>query len=246
MIASIRNKFIVATLLIVLWYVAASFYDPLIFPSPLEVGRAALDIGKGGEFTASILTTLLNTIIGICFALLIGIFLGLLSGFSKYIYAVFHPLVIVIQSTPVISWILLALIWFSNDIIPVVLVMFSSAPIVIVNISEGVRNVDKKLLEMAHIYKIKRIKIIRDIYFPSVLTQLLSSTRLILGLSFKVAVMAEVVARVKGGIGEKLNWAWINIETADIMAWTIIVVVITYLFEKLVMKIIMKREEIVE
>ena len=246
MIASIRNKFIVATLLIVLWYVAASFYDPLIFPSPLEVARAGMNIGKSGEFAVSILATLLNTIIGICFALLSGIVLGLLSGFSKSIYTIFHPLVIIVQSTPVISWILLALIWFSNDIIPVVLVIFSSAPIVIVNISEGVRNVDKKLLEMAHIYRIKRSRILRDIYLPSILSQLLSSIKLILGLSFKVAVMAEVVGRVRGGIGEKLNWAWINIETADIMAWTIIIVIVTYLVEKLVMKIIVKKEKIVE
>lgn len=242
MMDSFKIKFTAVVLLLILWQVTSFFYDPLILPSPVETGRAIYNIVVSGQFHYTALTTLLNTLFGVILALLCGIFVGVLSGLSKAIYAVFHPLIIVLQSTPVISWILLALVWFSNEIIPVVLVMFTCIPIVIVNISEGIRNVDKKLLEMAKIYKIERFKIIREIYLPSVLSQLLSSTRLILGLSFKVAVMAEVVGRVKGGIGEKLNWAWINIETPEIIAWTIIVIVVTFLVEYSIMKLIALRQ----
>ena len=94
---------------------------------------------------------------------------------------------------------------------------------------------------MSDFYKVSISKKIRNLYVPSIVSNILASTTIILSSSFKVIVMAEVISKIDVGIDSNINYAWINIETEKILAWTIIVVLLGLTIEKLINGILRKK-----
>lgn len=232
---SIRNKALFFISLIVLWQAGAMFlHNPVILPYPADIVRSLIKITLNGDLARESAITLLRGLIGASIAFVIGVLLGLLMGVSRKAYETLSPAVTMLQSTPVISWILLALIWFDNTVVPVFIIVVAAAPTFIISVSEGIMRTDPKLLEMAKVFRIKRLKVIRSIIIPSILGYLLASVKIVFGLTYRTAVMAEVLAHPGGGIGEKMNWARINVETADIIAWTLVIILFAFLVDELI------------
>ena len=227
---SFLNKIVGLFFLLVLWYLLSKAFNPIILPSPFEVANSMINSFKNLTIFPNLGITVLRAFLGLIFSFIIGFPLGIFMGINKTFYETIRPLVTFIQSMPVISWVLLALIWLDNKLIPLFVVVAAVIPIIILNIAEGIKRVDKKLLQMADIYNFSKIKILKNIYIPSVAGYFESSLKIVLGNSFKVVVMAEVLSHPGMGIGEKMSWARINIETADLLAWSIIVVLITFFF----------------
>ncbi|MGM0507643.1 MAG: ABC transporter permease [Fusobacteriota bacterium] len=236
------NKIILYLVILMLWEGLSSFTDPIVLPSPIIVAKKLIFILIEFNSWKLIGITLLRTFFGITISLTLGIFLGIVSGIYRKLSGLTSVLTY-IQSIPIISWLLLALIWFENRYIPTIIIIFSTMPIIAINIHEGILNIDKKILEMASIYKVNNKKVIKDIYVPSIIPYFFSSLKIILGLALKVSVMAEVIAKVSNGIGERLNWAWLNINIDNIIAWTIIIVSVTFLNKYIILNIFNKKLE---
>ena len=144
-----------------------------------------------------------------------------------------EPLVTVIKSTPVMSFIILAMIWFSFSIVPIVICFLMCFPIIYQNAREGILNTDKKLIKMAVLYKVPGKKILSGIYIKSMKPYINSAANVCLGLGFKVTVAAEVLASPDYGIGSKLYEAKIYLEPVEVFAWTFIILVLSYILEQL-------------
>jgi len=238
---SLLTKLLPATLFIAVWYLVSSFMDPIVLPCPLEILKTTFSIITSKTFFASAGITIFRGLLGIVIASFFGVIVGALVGINKNIATIVEPWILFLQATPIISWLLLALIWFDTTTVPLFVIALSVFPIISINIAEGIKRTDKKLLEMASIYRVKRIDVIRSIYIPSVAGYMISSIRIVVGFAFKIAVMAEVLAHPGTGIGEKMSWARINVETAEIIAWTVIVIFVTWLVDHLLMLLIDKR-----
>lgn len=223
------NKILATLIFLLIWHFVSKNFSSIILPSPLEVLNSFVDNIAEDNFFKHIVVTVLRAFWGLAISFLFAFPIGILMGIKKKIYDFFHPFIVFIQSMPVIAWILLALIWFDNKLIPVFVVIVAVIPIIILNIAEGVKRVDKKLLQMAKIYNFSKKKTIKKIYIPSIAGYFESSLKIVFGNTFKVVVMAEVLAHPGTGIGEKMSWARINIETADLLAWSFIVVIITFI-----------------
>ena len=91
---------------------------------------------------------------------------------------------------------------------------------------------DRKILEMAKVFRVNLRRQIRYIYVSQVLPYFLSAFRLSLGMCWKAGVAAEVIGVPSGSIGEKLYNAKIYLNTPDLFAWTIVIIVISFVFEK--------------
>ncbi len=85
---------------------------------------------------------------------------------------------------------------------------------------------------MITIVHAKRSGVFRYIYVSQVLPYFLSACRLSLGMCWKAGVAAEVIGVPSGSIGEKLYNAKIYLNTPDLFAWTIVIIVISFVFEK--------------
>ncbi len=222
-------------IIIAAWHFLSVFIaDAFILPSPADVFVILRKLIASGSAFNEFKITFIRSIAGLAIALAAGIAAGVLLGLNKIVYDVFHTIIIFIQSTPAIAWILLAIIWFSTEMVPVYVVAIAVVPIITLNCAEGILQTDRKILEMASLYKVKKMKVLRYIYLPAITGYLISAVKISLGLTFRVAVMAEVLVHPGSGVGEKMNWARINIETGEVLAWTIIIVAATMIFDQIV------------
>ncbi|MDE6364806.1 MAG: ABC transporter permease subunit, partial [Lachnospiraceae bacterium] len=133
-----------------------------------------------------------------------------------------------------------ALIWFSSRNLSILISFLMVLPIIYTNVLGGIRNVDRQLLEMAQVFRISRLRVVRYIYLPQIMPFFYSACRISLGLSWKAGAAAEVIGMPRGSIGERLQQAKIYLDTPDLFAWTIVVVALSLGCEKLVLTLIIK------
>ncbi|MCS5422263.1 MULTISPECIES: ABC transporter permease [Psychrilyobacter] len=228
-----KKKLIPMIIFLFLWAGISAKVSPIILPSPLRVFYTSLFLLQNNY--NEILITLSRLGASLILTYLIGIFLAFGIVSSKNLKILIQPGLLFMQSTPIISWILLALIWFDSRYIPIFIICINAIPILVLNVVSGMEGIDKKILEMASIYNISKKDRFYKIQLPSLIRFLLPATEIILGSSFKVIVMAEVISRVGSGIGNGLNIGWLNIETDTILGWTLIIYVLSFLISKTIL-----------
>jgi NitT/TauT family transport system permease protein len=221
-------------LLILGWHGAALLIDlPIILPTPGETFRTVLQIVGSEGFAASVWVTVLRGFVGFLISALAGSVLGALSGRFWPLERLLEPAATVVRSTPVMSVILLALIWFPTGVVPVFVSLLVSFPIMYANLAAGVREVDPALLEMARSYRVPRRAIVRRIVVPSLFPYFMAGGRTALGLTWKVVVAAEVLSQPMFGIGAELQEARVLLDTARVLAWTAVAIVLSALSDTL-------------
>lgn len=226
-------SFLSLTLVIVVWKISAHLIDAnIILPPPEEVVKSLLEIIKSKSFVTTLVNTLLRGIWGFAISFIIGTILGIVSGISKYFQSLIKPVLIIMRSTPVISVILIALIWFPTDFVPVFVSFLMAFPIICETMIEGVSTIDRELLQMAKVYRISFRKQLTGIYIPSLTPFIISSAGVSLGIIWKVVVAAEVLSQPEVGIGTSLNEAKAFLLTEEVFAWTIVAITFSYFTEK--------------
>ena len=218
-----------------IWFIAATIINnSLKFPGPLETLKALFtNIISGEGFFKTTLTSLFRILLGFVASAVLGLIFGVAAGLKKGFADFMEPLVTVIKSTPVMSFIILAMIWFKFTTVPIIICFLMCFPIIYSNIREGISRTDSDLLAMAKLYKVKRSNVMRGIYFPSAKPYFYSAANICLGLGFKVTVAAEVLTSPDYGIGSRLYDAKIYLEPVEVFAWTLVILVLSYLLEQL-------------
>ena len=220
--------------LIVWWITSKLINESLFFPSPLITFKALSVLIFKKNFLISILSTVIRVFIGLIVANISGIFFGLLSGLNDKIYKIVSPFITIIRSTPVISFIIIALVWFKSSNVPIFISFLMCFPIIWTNIVEGFKKVDTKLLEMCKIYNISTIKQIKKVYIPSLIPFYIAGFNLALGISWKVTIAAEVLSHPTYAIGTNLSNSKIYLDTPELFAWTFVIIILSYIFEILI------------
>jgi NitT/TauT family transport system permease protein len=170
--------------------------------------------------------------------ILIGTVGGLITAFSSLARDIFSPILAVIKATPVASFIILALVWLSSRSLSFFIAFLMVFPPVYLNVLEGIGQADGKLLEMARVFRVPLWRQIRGIYVPAVLPYFRAAVSLGLGLCWKAGIAAEVIGLPTGSLGENLYNVKVYYMTADLFAWTAVIVVVSVVFEKLFLKLI--------
>lgn len=214
---------------------AAIVAKPLLLPSPPEVLSRLSVLVTDGVFWKITAASLFRILLGMAAAVVTGTLLAVLTSVSKILHALISPLLVVIKSTPVASFILLALIWMGRDILPAFTAFLMVVPVIWANVSAGISGTDFRLLELSRVYGFSPLKTLRRIYIPSVMPHFLSAVRSAIGLAWKAGIAAEVLTVPKSSIGKLLYEAKLNLETTDLFAWTLVVVLCSLVIEKAVM-----------
>jgi ABC-type nitrate/sulfonate/bicarbonate transport system, permease component len=230
----ITVKAAVAALWLALWQlVCFTVKMELLVVSPTTVLRRLWELSATAEFWKVSLCSLGRITAGFVLGSLTGAALAMLCHQFTFAREFFSPAITLIKSTPVASFIILALVWLTGRRVPVFISFLMVLPVVYGNVSQGIREVDPKLLEMAKVYGMNRRKRVTRIYIPSVLPYMMAACRTALGLSWKAGVAAEVIGVTKNSIGRQLYYSKIYLETADLFAWTAVVILLSLLLEKL-------------
>jgi NitT/TauT family transport system permease protein len=135
------------------------------------------------------------------------------------------------------SIIIIAIMWFKDTNVPVFVAFLMCFPIIWTNTIQGIASADNKLLQMCKIYSIKKTRVIKSVYFYSALPYIKAGMISALGISWKVTSAAEVLSLPKYSIGRFLYDSKVYLEIPDLFAWTIIIILLSIFFEKLLIKI---------
>ncbi|MGN0679333.1 MAG: ABC transporter permease, partial [Oscillospiraceae bacterium] len=219
---------------LLLWQLLAMrLNSKILIASPIEVVERLGSLVREKSFWSSILFSMGRILLGFALGLSSGCLLALAAGKVKFVRRLFAPLISVMKSIPVASFTILALIWVGSKNLSVFVSFVISVPIVCSNMLEGIDNLDPKLKEMAKVFRIPAHKRFAGVYLSQLLPYFRSASRLAMGLCWKSGVAAEVIGLPNNSIGEMLYESKIYLETADLFAWTVTVVLLSFLCEKL-------------
>ena len=233
-----RNIFIAAVWL-VLWYgLDRLIGNEILFAGPAATMRSLMRLLGTSEFYISVVSTLLRIAAGFAAGAAVGIAAAVLGYRVRAVGAFLAPFVTVLKSTPVVSFVILLLIWAGNKNLSLLICLLVVAPILYLNTMSGLCAVDIKLLEMARILHIPYRSRIRYIYIPQLRPSLASALSLSLGMSWKSGVAAEVIGQPLHTIGNALYRSKIFFETADVFAWTLVIIAMSWAFERAVGKLL--------
>lgn len=186
-------------LFLVAWQVIAPMTGSGILPMPADVVEAMWDQLLDGSLIEAFSVSLARLAIGFTLALVVGTVVGLATGLSARIEAMLHDFVVVGLTFPYLIWGLLVAMWFGfGPIGPVLVVFIAGLPYVILNASEGVRDVSKELRDMATAYEVPHDRILRHLIVPSLSPFFFASLRYGLANGWKGLVLAEVFASTSG------------------------------------------------
>jgi len=208
--------------------------NDFIIPRPLNVFIRLGELALTRSFWLSVFSTLMRVFVGICLSLLAGSILGILSGLNKFCNELLTPVVVAIKATPIMSFIIIALIWFGSQNVPIFVCFLIAFPIIWTNIREGTKNVDQKLLEMAMVYRVSKLRVFKNIYMPELRPYFLSGLVTIIGLGWKATVTAEVLSLPLHAVGGRLYDARVFWNSIDIFAVTISIIIISMIIEAVV------------
>lgn len=224
-------------ILICIWKLASLIYSSeLILPSPESTAIETFKLLVSENFIKIIGATMLRGIIGFIISFILGILLGVFAGINSYFEAFLKPILVSIRSVPVISLILLALIWFKVDLVAIFIAFLTMFPFICNNVIDGIKNVDTDLIEMSQIYKVEKLKIIKEVYLPAITPFIFSGASSAMGFGWRAIIIGEVLSQPKYGIGTLMQSAQTYLLVNEVIAWTIIAIIISYLFELIIRK----------
>ncbi|RHP34917.1 ABC transporter permease subunit [Lachnotalea sp. AF33-28] len=224
---------------LIVWQIASLMLgQELLLVSPIKVVQRLLSLCAVPDFWDSIGFSFVRIMEGFFTALLAGTVLAVAAGRFHLVDVLLWPFMAAIKATPVASFIILCLVWLNSASLSVFIAFLMVLPIIYTNMLEGITNTDKKLLEMADVFHIGLFRRIHYIYLPQLMPYFLAACSVSLGLAWKSGIAAEVIGIPDGSIGEKLYKAKLYLNSTDLFAWTVAIVVVSIVVEKLFLMII--------
>lgn len=231
------KKALIALIYLAVWEAASLLVGKeLLLPAPLATVRRLIELLAKGESWAYAGLSLLRIMSGYLLGVLAGVLLAVLTARSRFAESLLAPLRGVVKATPVTSFILLALLWLNSSLVPLFISFLMVLPMVWADTADAILHTDPRLVEMGRVFGLSRTKIVRKIYVPSVLPQFLAACTTSLGFAWKSGVAAEIIALPLRSIGYQLYEAKLRIETLDLFAWTLLVILLSMALEWLLVR----------
>ena len=219
---------------LLLWQLAALLLnEPLLLASPVQVaGRLFALVGEK-SFWHTVVYTALRIMAGFFLGFFTGILLAILAGRFRWVEMLLWPFVVTVKSIPVASFVILVLIWLGSQQLSIFISFLMVMPVMYLNTLQGLQSTDIKMLEMASIFRLTALQKLKHIYLPHLRPFLTGACSIALGLSWKSGVAAELIGRPNFSMGDMLYMAKVHMDTADLFAWTFVIILLSLLFEKL-------------
>lgn len=224
---------------LICWQLVAMFVNQQIFlVSPIKVIQRLGELIITFQFWNSIAFSLWRIVCGFLMGNVLGVLLAVLSSKYKVFEEILALPIVAIKSVPVASFIIILLIWFSSKNLAVIISFLMVLPIMYTSTFQGIQQVNVEIKEMALVFKMPVWKKIRYIYIPQISPYFLSASVTSMGLAWKSGIAGEVIGMPDGSIGEHLQQAKVYLDTPDVFAWTVVIVVLSILCEKVFVKLI--------
>ena len=205
----------------------------VVLVGPAEVARRLAELVLEADFWVSVGLSLGRVATGFGLAVVAGVALAAWASRSRVVEGLLAPLVGAVKAAPVASFVVLLLMWVSSRRLSVAVSFLMAFPILYTNVLAGVRQTDPALLEMADVFGVSSWARVRTVYAAQVAPYLRAGLSLAMGLSWKSGIAAEVIGLPAPSIGIHLYDAKVYLDTPDLLAWTVVIVVLSVGLEAL-------------
>ncbi|MBR2319963.1 MAG: ABC transporter permease subunit [Clostridia bacterium] len=211
-------------------------------PYPWDVAKVLWQLVGEISFWTAVGMSLLRVVAGFAVALAAGVALAMLTTRFAVVHTLLSPILSVIKATPVASFILLAFLWIRAENMPTFIAFLMVIPLVWENVRQGILHTDKKLLEMAKVFRLSYRQRLWHIRFPAVKPYLQAAVTTGFGFAWKAGVAAEILCWTGDSIGYHIAAEQQSFETAHVFAWTAVMVVLSVVLERLMRRLMNRRE----
>lgn len=230
------RRLLAAGFWLAVWQIAALMLPKLLFAGPAQTVQSLLSMLTKADFWLSIALSIGKIAGGFVSAFALGCAFAVLAHRAPLARVLLEPAVQVMKSVPVACFVVVALIWVRSAWISVLTAFFVVFPAVYINLQQGMENVDGKMLEMARVFRLSTGKRLRAVWLPAVLPYLLGACRVSVGMALKAGVAGEIIGLPRWSIGEQLYLSKLYLNTADMFAWSLTILALSLLLEKLLVR----------
>ncbi len=237
-------------MLIVLFWIAIwqilsmTIRNRIIFAGPEDTFKALFAVVRDRSFYVTVGHSLCRIGTGFLLGFTGGILLAALSKAVPIIDEILDPLVRVMQAVPVASFVILALIWVGSARLAIMISFLMVLPVIYRNVKTGISAAAPSMLEMAKVYQMPMLSRIRYIYVPELMPYLRAASKTAVGMAWKSGIAAEVIGVPAASLGERLYMAKIYLATEELFAWTMVIILISHVFEWVFLRVLAMVEKL--
>lgn len=219
---------------ITVWQILSMIINHTYFlPSVPDTFSALFMLLRTEKFFKIVFLTMLRVIIGLTLGIVFGILLAFLSHISDIVKDLTTPLMSIIKSTPVATFIIILWVMMDGSSLAVFIAVLMVMPIIWQNMMDGYNSINRELSEVCDVFEFSFTKRMRILILPTLIKYLIPGIITASGLAWKSEIAAEIIAYTKNSIGQHINDAKYNFDTATVFAWTLIIIVKSIVIEKI-------------
>ena len=238
MISTMEPKHKIKVWTIVFWLLvwellSLAINNRIFLVPPHEVLIRLQELSLSSSFWLSVVISLSKIVSGFLLAFLSALLSAFLAYRFKRIGELLAPLVLVIKSIPVASFVILVLLWTSSKNLAIVIAFLMVYPIIFENALKGLNNTAQEKLELVKTYRLSNFACYRYLYLESLLPFLESALYIAIGLAFKAGIAAEIIGLPEYGLGTLLYESKLYFATSDLFAYTLVIIILSLATQKL-------------
>ena len=224
---------------LIVWQLLAMIVSQeILLASPLNVLKRLCALAVTAEFWQTIAFSLWRILGGFLLGCLAGAVLAALAARFQWVRELIAPFVALVRAIPVASFVIVALIWVPSRNLSLLIASLIVWPVTYTNLLYGIDETDPGLIEMASTFRVPPTRRLLFIYVPQVLPYFRAAVVTSMGLAWKSGVAAEVIGIPTGSIGERLYRAKVYLMTPDLFAWTLALIAVSLVCERLFILIV--------
>ena len=221
---------VIAWLLI--WELGASVVNNVVFFSGVaETFKALASLVVTSSFWKTVFFSMMRIAFGFVLGVVIGVLLAFICAKSDILCTFFSLGISVIKATPVASIIMILWIFIGGAGVASAIALFMVAPIIWQNLMDGFKALDKRLIEVTNVFEISGIKRFKLLVFPTLIRYFVPAVLTSVGLAWKSGIAAEIITVAKNSIGYEIKTNKDYFNSDYMLAWTLVVVIISVIFE---------------
>jgi NitT/TauT family transport system permease protein len=238
---SLDPRLLAALSILGLWWLGGALLSETVVPGPATVAATMGDLIVSGDTWFQLWQTLKRIFMGFMLSVIVGMAIGMLMGSGRKLSDYVEVWLTVIITIPSLCWAIISLAWFGlRDSAAVFTIMSITVPLIAVNFGSGVRQIDMSVVEMARVFQANRWLIVRRVVFPQLVPHALAAIRYGLPMSWKMAIIAEMLG-LPDGVGFMLTYWFHLLNMTEVFAWTLLFTCIMLFVEYLLLKPLERR-----
>lgn len=225
-------------LLVAFWWMMSVILTESVLPSPWVTVRYMYEDFISGELMPQIGITLFRVLKAFIFTMVIGIAAGCILGLSRTAGLLFDNWIVIGQSVPPLVLIIVVFLGMGlSEVSAVVAAVLTTVFTIIQNIEQGVRAIDRDLIEMGYSLKANKRLMLQKIILPQIYPYIMASARFGLSLTWKMVIFVEQMGR-SNGVGFSINHWYQMYNMGHVLSYSLAFILVMLIIEMILGKIV--------